>query len=101
MSSPSLAVPERTSAASAVAHPFWSQPAEEVLRALGTGAQGLTSAEAAARLATAGPNRLRGAGQTPVFQLLVRQFASPLVLMLAAAAVLSLAVRETNDAVII
>ncbi|HSG38320.1 MAG TPA: cation-transporting P-type ATPase, partial [Thermoanaerobaculia bacterium] len=80
---------------------FWSRPAEEVLRSLATGSEGLSSAAAASRLATAGPNRLQAARRTTNFQLLVRQFASPLVLMLAAAAVLSLAVREAGDAIII
>ncbi len=83
------------------AGPFWSLPADEILRDLKTGSQGLTAAEAASRLAATGPNRLQGAGRTPVLRLLARQFASPLVLMLAAAAVLSLAVRETSDAIII
>ena len=81
--------------------PFWSLPAEEVLRGLKADSRGLTAAEAASRLLAAGPNRLRGSGQTPVLRLLARQFTSPLVLMLAAAAVLSLGVRETADAIII
>ena len=81
--------------------PFWSLPAEEVLRGLAAGSGGLTSAEAASRLARAGPNRLKGAQRTSTLQLLGRQFASPLVLMLAFAAVLSLAVHEARDAVII
>jgi Mg2+-importing ATPase len=81
--------------------PFWSLPAGGVLESLGSSPQGLTAAEAASRLATAGPNRLQEARGAGVRQLLVRQFASPMVLMLAFAAALSLAVHETNDAVII
>jgi Mg2+-importing ATPase len=81
--------------------PFWSLSTEEVLRSLKTGSQGLTSAEAAARLLTAGPNRLQKAQRASAWKLLGRQFASPLVLMLAFAAGLSLAVREAHDAVII
>lgn len=81
--------------------PFWSLTADEILGSLETGSQGLTTARAVARLATAGPNRLTAARRTTAFRLLVRQFASPLVLMLAFAAVLSLAVHEANDAVII
>ncbi|HEX6900437.1 MAG TPA: HAD-IC family P-type ATPase, partial [Thermoanaerobaculia bacterium] len=80
---------------------FWSLSAEEALRRLEAGSGGLSEAEAASRLATAGPNRLQTARRTTTFELLVRQFASPMVLMLAAAAVLSFAVRETRDAVII
>ncbi len=81
--------------------PFWSLPAEEVLRSLDTGSQGLTSAGAASRLLTAGPNRLQKVRHTTTLQLLGRQFASPLVLLLAFAAALSLAVRAAHDAVII
>ena len=81
--------------------PFWSLPAGEVLKSLETGPEGLTSAAAAARLASAGPNRLRETKRTTTLHLLLRQFTSPLVLMLAVAAVLSLVVREEQDAVII
>ena len=84
-----------------MAEPFWSLPAGEVLTSLATDSNGLAATEAAARLARAGPNRLRGTRRTSALQLLARQFASPLVLMLAFAAVLSLAVHEARDAVII
>ncbi|MES1240009.1 MAG: magnesium-translocating P-type ATPase [Acidobacteriota bacterium] len=80
---------------------FWSLPASEVLRALDTGLDGLTSAEAAARLLAAGPNRLKEVRRTAGLRLLLRQFASPLVLMLAFAAALSLGVHEADDAAII
>jgi Mg2+-importing ATPase len=80
---------------------FWSLPAGEVLGGLGSGPQGLTAAEAASRLAGAGPNRLHEARGATALQLLVRQFASPLVLLLAFAAALSLAVHEADDAAII
>jgi len=81
--------------------PFWSLSAEEALRNLETGPQGLSSSEAAARLARFGPNRLTGAGRATALHLLLRQFASPLVLLLAGAAILSLALREADDAIII
>src|SRR5689334_9197312 len=80
---------------------FWSLPAGAVLRSLDTGFQGLTAKEAAARLLAVGPNRLHEVRRTAGLQLLLRQFASPLVLMLAFAAALSLAVHEANDALII
>lgn len=80
---------------------FWSLPAGEVLRALDTGLDGLTSGAAAERLLSVGPNRLKEVRRTAGLQLLLRQFASPLVLMLAFAAALSLGVHEANDAVII
>ncbi len=83
------------------AAPYWSLPPEEVLHNLGSGAQGLSGGEAAARLARCGPNRLSGARRATALHLLLRQFASPLVLLLAGAAALSLALRETDDALII
>jgi Mg2+-importing ATPase len=81
--------------------PFWSLPAGDVLRSLATGPQGLGSAEAKARLARTGPNRLQAERRTTPLGLLARQFASPMVLMLAFAAVLSIALRSAHDAVII
>jgi Mg2+-importing ATPase len=83
------------------AGPFWNQPAEEVLRSLETGPQGLTSAQAAARLLTSGPNRLEKTRRAPTLELLARQFASPLVLLLTFAAALSLVVHAAQDAAII
>ena len=80
---------------------FWSLPAGEVLRSLATAFQGLGSAEAKSRLLTAGSNRLRSERRTTALGLLARQFASPMVLLLAFAAALSIAVRAAHDAVII
>jgi Mg2+-importing ATPase len=81
--------------------PFWSFPAEEVLARLNSEPRGLSSAAASARLAAAGANRLKPEGRNGTFQLLVRQFASPMVLLLAFAAILSLGVGEAHDAIII
>ncbi|HEX6902744.1 MAG TPA: magnesium-translocating P-type ATPase [Thermoanaerobaculia bacterium] len=92
-------LPVRSEEGGAVA--FWSRPVEEILQSLTTGEGGLSSAVAASRLASGGPNRLHPARETSSLELLVRQFASPLILMLAVAAVLSFAVHESQDAVII
>jgi len=54
--------------------------------------RGLTSAEAARRLAGAGPNELRPAPPVPAWRRLLRQFEDPLVYLLLAAVVISLAV---------
>lgn len=80
---------------------FWSLPPETAPAGLGSSREGLASAEAAARLRTQGPNRIERSRRMSGLELLLRQFASPLVLMLLAAAVLSLALREPRDAVII
>ena len=62
---------------------------------------GLTSAEAARRLRQDGPNALGGEGRRGPLAVLVSQFASPLVLILVAASVVSLAVGDRVEAGII
>ena len=62
---------------------------------------GLTSAEAAARLRRDGPNALGGEGRRGPLAVLLSQFASPLVLILVAASVVSMAVGDRVEAGII
>jgi magnesium-transporting ATPase (P-type) len=65
--------------------------ATDVVRALGTDAEhGLTSEEAAARLARFGPNELALREGTPAWQRLLAQFADPLIYLLLASIVVSL-----------
>lgn len=63
-----------------------------------TAPTGLTHAEAAQRHAADGPNEIRRQAATPVWRLIAVQFSSPLVLLLAGAAVLSGWVGEAVDA---
>lgn len=58
---------------------------------------GLDTAEAARRLKVAGPNKIAAAQQTSVLQILLNQFISPFVLMLAVAAGLSFYFKEWLD----
>ena len=81
--------------------PFWSLPAGEVVGRLGTTPKGLSSAEALARLKRYAGNRLAPKKRTDAFTLLVGQFSSPIVLMLIGAAVISMFLHDTTDAVII
>lgn len=61
----------------------WRLEAAEVARALGTDASaGLGHAEAAARLASVGPNRLVEAGRVPAWRRLLAQYRDPLVYLL-------------------
>ncbi|MCI2400574.1 HAD-IC family P-type ATPase [Aliiroseovarius subalbicans] len=62
---------------------------------------GLSSAEAAARLAEHGPNALAEAAQVSPVRIFVRQFTGLLVLILIAAAAIALALGEVVDAVAI
>ncbi len=71
--------------------PWHSLPAAQVLRELDTErARGLRETEAAARLERYGPNRLAGAKQRSVFLRFLDQMKDPMILVLLAAAVLSL-----------
>lgn len=75
--------------------PWHAQP----LAALPAGsAAGLSSDEAAERLARLGPNRLPQAPAPPLLAVLLRQFASPLIAVLLLAALLSLALGDRKDA---
>ena len=66
-----------------------------------TPAAGLTSAEAADRLAKDGPNTIGGGGRRTLLAILVAQVASPLVLILVAASLVSLVVGDNVTAGII
>ena len=83
------------------APPFWSTPLTDLISALTTTGDGLDTAEAAARLVRFGPNQLGRARRTDVLVLLAHQFVSPIVLMLLAAATLSLLLHDPTDSVII
>jgi len=59
---------------------------------------GLTSAEARARLVTAGRNELQREEATPPWRILARQFASPVIALLGVAAVVAAGMGEWIDA---
>ncbi|MFT3673097.1 magnesium-translocating P-type ATPase [Aestuariivirga sp.] len=80
---------------------YWARPADAVLTELGSSPAGLTAAEAAARLARDGANSLAAASANNPFRVFLRQFYSPLVLILVFAAVVSGLVGEGNEAIII
>ena len=82
-------------------HAYWNRAAPEVLAAFASRPQGLSSAEAAERLARFGPNAVEESRDVAAFRLLLRQFASPLVLILVFGAVVSLFVRDWIDAAMI
>src|SRR6266540_1320423 len=80
---------------------FWSVPPAELLQQLCTTAQGLTNAEAQARLARHGTNVLKPKAQTDTLTLLLAQFKSPLILILLFAASLSFFLHDPTYALII
>jgi len=70
----------------------WLVDAPDIARSLGVDPDcGLTSVEAAVRLARSGPNVLDAAEEVPTWRKLLRQFADPLVYLLLAAIVVSAA----------
>jgi len=80
---------------------YWCRDAGELLAALGTSRAGLTQREADARLARYGENSVAASQTTTTARLLLRQFESPLVLILVFGACVSLLLRQWTDASII
>ncbi len=74
---------------------------DEALLALDSRRSGLTATEARARLLQYGPNRLKGRKKTPLLLVFLRQFLSPLIYVLLAAAVISIIVEHFIDAWVI
>ena len=80
---------------------YWSLPADALLAKLGSSPRGLTAQQAGARLARVGPNAVEPAQRAAALRLLLRQFRSPLVVLLVAAAGIAALVREWTDAGIV
>ena len=81
--------------------PYWSADQGALMNALGSGPVGLGADEATRILATVGPNSVEEAARLSALRLLLRQFESPLVLILAFAAAISLVLQQWVDAGII
>ena len=82
--------------------PDWhALPADEVLRLLHSGEDGLTAEKAKHRLAKHGPNVLSRERQKRWYDVLADQFRSPLMAVLLAAAGVSLALGDAVDAAVI
>jgi len=82
--------------------PKWhALPADEVLRVLDTDGHGLSSGEAARRLARFGANELEQERPTPAWIILLGQLRGPLIAILIAAALVTLALGEFIDAAVI
>ena len=80
---------------------FWSLQPDKVLEGLSTTASGLSASEAEKRLAAEGKNRLsKGKGDSPL-RIFLRQFESPVTLLLLFATAVSFLMQDTTDALII
>lgn len=80
---------------------YWSQDPSALSAVLESSPAGLSSGQAAARLVCVGPNSVEDTPRLSALRLLLRQFESPLVLILAFAAAISLLLQQWVDAAII
>jgi magnesium-transporting ATPase (P-type) len=78
--------------------PWHALDADSAARQLGVGLTGLAEAEVAERLRRFGPNRLEPPPPPSRWRILLRQFQSPLIYVLLAAAAIALTLGETSDA---
>lgn len=74
------------------------EPADRVLQTLETPPKGLSLEEVERRIETYGPNLLPEKGPAPLWLIIARQFMSPLIYILVAAAIVSLALGDYKDA---
>src|SRR4026208_2261966 len=81
--------------------PYWSQDASALAAALESGPGGRAAGGATARPAAFGPTSFEDAPGLSALRLLLGQFESPLVLILAFAAAISLVLQQWVDAAII
>lgn len=84
-----------------MAEAFHTLTVEQSLAALGSSLEGLSAAEAAARLARDGRNELPPPRRTSWLVILLRQFAGPLIAVLLVAAVVSVLLGDLEDALFI
>ncbi|MDI6812601.1 MAG: magnesium-translocating P-type ATPase [Deltaproteobacteria bacterium] len=80
---------------------FWSLTASDLLERLRTSREGLNEEEARQRLARFGPNAFKAKRRAGVLSLLLSQYKSPIILLLLFACLLSFALRDHVDALII
>jgi P-type Mg2+ transporter len=80
---------------------FWQMPQAELERRIGAGAGGLSAGEAAARLASHGPNAIGARRRYGLAFKLAQRLRNPLVLILIAAALISAATGEVASCIII
>jgi calcium-translocating P-type ATPase len=82
--------------------PWHARPAAQVIERLEVDpGQGLSSDEARERLERFGPNTIRTADVDPWWRILLRQFLDPLIYILIAAGLLTLAFRDYVDSAVI
>ncbi len=81
--------------------PYWTRDGDELAGAFGSGAGGLTTLQVEERLAQIGSNSIEDTARVSTIRLLLRQFESPLVLILVFAAMVSMLLQQWVDAAIV
>lgn len=81
-----------------IQHHWHAEPVSESMASLQSSHDGLSDAEARTRLTKHGLNQLPQRGPTPLWQIVLRQFYSPLIYILVAAAIVSVLIGELQDA---
>lgn len=84
-----------------VASPWHASPAADVITRLGSNPEGLAPPEARRRLTEAGPNALASAKPPRFLPVFLKQFFSPLIYLLLAAATIALAIGDYVEALFI
>jgi Mg2+-importing ATPase len=84
-----------------MAEAFWSGTTQSLLERLSSGPAGLSATEAEKRLQEIGPNRLKPPDHRSGYLIFIRQFSSPITILLIGAAILSFFLGEQTDAFII
>src|SRR5262249_42758085 len=80
---------------------YWSLSSEQLLAILPSAPEGLSAAEAARHLAQVGPNLLETRSQVTGLNTFLRQFSSPITLILLVATLISAVLGDWTDTVII
>ncbi len=78
-----------------------SKPVMQLLEKLETSSTGLSNEQVITRLKKFGPNQLKKQKKSDAFSLFLLQFKSPIIIILLFAAVLSLVLQDSTDAIII
>ncbi len=95
-----MSAPERSPDDDAIG-PFWSLAPGDALVRLASRPEGLSGAEAEALLRRYGPNAFKSDEGASVIRLLLRQFESPLVLILVIAAIVAFGLGDLTEASIV
>ena len=80
---------------------YWSLPPDRLLQALHSGHEGLSLLAAHRRLRVFGPNTVGERAQVSGLRLFLRQFESPLIIILVAAALIAAALQDWTNSIII